>query len=121
MKSIFMASVAFLAMTSFATAEEPSMTDKAGAQMQKAGDATKDAMNKAGDKSKEMYKDAEVATKKAGRSAKRTAKKGMHRAEEAVCMDGDVKCAAKKAGNRVEEGKDATVDAAKDASDTLKK
>ncbi|ASD64019.1 hypothetical protein [Bdellovibrio bacteriovorus] len=121
MKSILMASAAFLAMTSFAIAEEPSMADKAGAQMEKAGEATKDAMNKAGDKTKEMYKDAEVGTKKAARKAKRTAKKTMNRAEEAVCMDGDMKCAAKKAGNRMEEGKDATVDAVKDASDTLKK
>lgn len=110
MKSFFMASVAFLAMTSFAMAEEPSLADKAG-----------DKMEKAGDKTKSLYKDAEVATKKAGRKVKRTAKKGMNRAEEAVCMDGDMKCAAKKAGNRVEEATDATVDAAKDASDTLKK
>ncbi|AHZ84161.1 hypothetical protein AB1A81_07360 [Bdellovibrio bacteriovorus] len=109
MKSVFMASVAFLAMTSLATAEE-SMTDKAATKMEKAGDKTK-----------EVYKDAEVGTKKAARKAKRTAKQGMNRIEEATCMEGDMKCAARKAGNRMEEGKDAAVDAAKDASDTMKK
>lgn len=72
-----------------------------------------------GQHASEAAHDAKVETKKAGRSAKRMAKKGAHRVEEAVCMEGDLKCAAKKAGNRVEEGKDATVDGVKGAKDEL--
>jgi hypothetical protein len=45
--------------------------------------------------------------------AKRGVKKAANRVEEAVCMEGDVKCTAEKAGNRVIEAKDATVDGAK--------
>ncbi len=43
----------------------------------------------------------------------RAAKKGVNRVKEAVCMEGDLKCGAKKVGNRLEEAKDATVDEAK--------
>lgn len=43
----------------------------------------------------------------------RAAKKGVNRVKEAVCMEGDLKCGAKKVGNRIEEAKDATVDEAK--------
>ena len=72
-----------------------------------------------GEKAKEVAAEAKVEANKAGRKAKRMAKKGAHRVEEAVCMEGDLKCAAKKAGNRIEEGKDATVDAVKGAKDEL--
>lgn len=48
------------------------------------------------------------------KSAKRTAKKGLHRANEAVCGDltGDSKleCLSKKTKNRLEEGKDSVKD-----------
>lgn len=46
-------------------------------------------------------------------STVRAAKKGANRVKEAVCMEGDLKCGAKKVGNRLEEAKDATVDEAK--------
>lgn len=49
----------------------------------------------------------------AANNAKRGVKKAANRVEEAVCMEGDLKCAAEKAGNRVIEAKDATVDGAK--------
>lgn len=110
MRSIFVALVAVFAMTSMAHAEEPTLSEKASAEMHKAKEATKEAAA-----------EAKVETKKAGRKAKRMAKKGVHRAEEAVCMEGDMKCAAKKAGNRIEEGKDATVDAVKGAQDEMNK
>lgn len=44
---------------------------------------------------------------------KRVVKKGIHRLKEAVCMEGDVKCASKKIKNRAVEAKDATVDGVK--------
>lgn len=50
---------------------------------------------------------------------KRKMKKGAHRVEEAVCMEGDAKCAAKKVGNRAEEAKDATKDKAKEVRDKI--
>lgn len=59
---------------------------------------------------------------------KRSAKKGVHRASEAVCgkLTGDskVKCLAKKAKHRLKEGKDVVKDKAsevKDAVDSEKK
>ena len=109
MKSIFVALIAVFAMGSLAHAEE-TLSEKASAEMQKAKETTK-----------ELAADAKVEAKKAGRKAKRMAKKGAHRIEEAACMEGDLKCAAKKAGNRMEEGKDATVDAAKGVKDEMSK
>lgn len=47
-------------------------------------------------------------------TAKRTIKKGAHRVQEAVCAEGDVKCASKKIKNRAVEAKDATVDGVKE-------
>lgn len=109
MKTIFVAVVAALALGSMAHAEE-TISDKASAEMQKAKETTK-----------EVAAEVKVEAKKAARKTKRVAKKGLHRAEEAVCMEGDLKCAAKKAGNRMEEAKDATVDAAKDVKDEMGK
>ena len=57
----------------------------------------------------------ETITEKAGASSnnvKRGIKKGAHRAEEIFCAASDTECAARKAGNRIIEAKDATVDAA---------
>jgi hypothetical protein len=53
------------------------------------------------------------------RDAKRATKKGVNRVKEAVCMEGDVECAAKKAKHRVEEATDATVDKAKEVKDKV--
>lgn len=110
MKTIIVALVAVFAMASAAHADDPTLSEKASVEIQKAKEVTKEAAA-----------DAKVEAKKAGRKAKRMAKKGVHRAEEVACMEGDLKCAAKKAGNRIEEGKDATVDAAKDAKDEMSK
>lgn len=46
--------------------------------------------------------------------AKRAAKKGMHKAEEAVCAEGDAKCAAKKMGHKAGEAADTAKDKAKE-------
>jgi hypothetical protein len=54
-----------------------------------------------------------------GRDVKRSVKKGAHRTQEAVCMKGDVECAAEKAKHRATEGKDYVEDKAKDAKDTM--
>jgi hypothetical protein len=54
-----------------------------------------------------------------GHDAKRATKKGMHRAQEVVCMEGDAKCLAKKAGHRVEEAKDYTKDKAAEAKNAV--
>lgn len=47
-----------------------------------------------------------------GNDAKRGIKKGAHRTQEALCMDSDLECAAKKAKNRIIEAGDATADGA---------
>ncbi|UOF02312.1 hypothetical protein [Bdellovibrio reynosensis] len=91
MKFIMMAMIATLAFAPVSYADDT------------VGDKTESTMDSATDK-----------MKSAGRKTKRMAKKGAHRVEEAVCMEGDLECAAKKAGNRVEEGKDTTVDKVKD-------
>lgn len=54
-----------------------------------------------------------------GNDAKRAVKKGWNRTKEAVCMEGDLECAAKKTRNRVGEGKDTIKDKAKEAKNTL--
>jgi hypothetical protein len=46
--------------------------------------------------------------------AKREMKKGAHRVEEAICVESDMKCTAKKAKNRAVEVKDLTVDEVKE-------
>jgi hypothetical protein len=64
----------------------------------------------------------ESATEKAGtkmNDAGRAMKKGMNHAKEAVCMEGDMKCAAKKAKHRVGEGVDATKDKAAEVKDKV--
>jgi hypothetical protein len=71
------------------------------------------------EKAKEVAAEAKTDAKKAGRAVKRAAKKGMHRMEEAACMEGDMKCAAKKTGNRIEETKDKAVDSVKDVKDEV--
>ncbi len=48
-----------------------------------------------------------------GNDAKRGMKKGANRVGEIFCMEGDVKCAAKKAGNRIEEAGDSVKASAK--------
>jgi hypothetical protein len=57
-----------------------------------------------------MGEKAEAVTNDAARAAK----KGLHRAEEAVCAEGDLKCLSEKAKHRAEEGKDYTKDKAKE-------
>jgi len=50
----------------------------------------------------------------AGNDAARAVKKTVHRAEEAACTEGDVKCLAEKAKHRAEEAKDYTKDKVKE-------
>jgi len=59
--------------------------------------------------------------KVAAKSGKRAVKKGAHRVGEAVCETVDSKgsCVAKKSANRVEEGKDATVDKVDEIKDKI--
>lgn len=52
-------------------------------------------------------------------TAKRHVKKGAHRAEEAVCTEGDLKCAAQKGKHRVQEGADSVKDGTKKAVDKV--
>lgn len=62
------------------------------------------------------------ATEKAadmGRDAKHSVKKGANRVKEAVCMEGDLECAAKKAGHRIEEAGSATKNKAKEMADKV--
>jgi hypothetical protein len=51
--------------------------------------------------------------------AKRSVKKGVHRAEEAVCAENDAKCLAKKAKHRAEEGSDYVKDKAKETKNSV--
>lgn len=53
------------------------------------------------------------------RDAKRAVKKGANRVGEALCMEGDLKCAAKKAKNRATETKDSAVDKAKEVKESI--
>jgi hypothetical protein len=50
----------------------------------------------------------------AGNDAVRAVKKTVHRAEEAVCSEGDMKCLAEKAKHRAVEAKDYTKDKAQE-------
>ncbi len=50
--------------------------------------------------------------KATGKDMKRGMKKGVNNVKEAVCMEGDAKCLAKKAGNKMEEGADYAKDKA---------
>ncbi len=52
-------------------------------------------------------------------NVKRSMKKGAHRTQEAVCMEGDVKCMEKKAAHRMEEAKDYTKDKASEAKNAV--
>ena len=51
---------------------------------------------------------------------KRAVKKGANRTGEAVCAEGDAKCAAKKLKHRGTEAKDATVDKVDDTKNQVK-
>lgn len=51
--------------------------------------------------------------------AKRKVKKSSNRAKEALCAEGDVECAAKKAGHRAEEGADYVGDKASEGADKV--
>jgi hypothetical protein len=59
---------------------------------------------------------SEKASAKA-HDAKRAMKKGGHRVAEAVCMEGDAECLARKAKNRAVEAKDYTKDKAIEVKD----
>ncbi|MBV2167229.1 MAG: hypothetical protein KUL82_00870 [Bdellovibrio sp.] len=109
MKTLMIALVACLAFTSLAFAEETM------------GQKTEKTLETGKEKAKELASEAKVETKKAARKTKRMAKKSMHRVEEATCMEGDAACAAKKMKNRMEEGKDTTVDKMKDVKDEMSK
>lgn len=50
----------------------------------------------------------------AANDASRSVKKGVHRAQEVVCTEGDVKCLSEKAKHRAEEGKDYSKDKVKE-------
>ncbi len=54
-----------------------------------------------------------------GRDAKRAVKRGVNRVDEAFCMEGDVKCAAEKAGHRMEETADTVKDKARGVKDKV--
>lgn len=62
---------------------------------------------------------ASEKTADVARDAKHSVKKAANRLKEAVCMEGDVKCAAKKAGHRVEEAAEATKNKAKEMADKV--
>lgn len=51
--------------------------------------------------------------------AARSVKKGVHRVDEAVCTDGDMKCLSEKAKHRAEEGKDYTKDKYKEVKNSV--
>ena len=55
----------------------------------------------------------------AGNKAKHAMKKGANRMKEAVCMEGDLKCAAKKGEHRIEEGADSLGNKAKEMKDKV--
>lgn len=54
-----------------------------------------------------------------GKDVKRSAKKAWNRTKEAVCMEGDLECAAKKAKNRAGEGADYVKDKAQDVKNSV--
>ncbi|WII71912.1 hypothetical protein QJS83_15720 [Bdellovibrio sp. 22V] len=83
------------------------------------GDKANQTWENTKSKAKEAGDNVSDAAKKAGRKTKATAKKGAHRVEEAVCMEGDLECAAKKAANRAEEGGEAVKNKAKDTKDKV--
>lgn len=51
---------------------------------------------------------------------KRAAKKGADKTSEALCTEGDAKCAARKLKHRGTEAKDATVDKVEDTKNKIK-
>lgn len=55
----------------------------------------------------------------AGNDATRSVKKGVNRAQEAVCAEGDVKCLSEKAKHRAEEGTDYSKDKANELKNTM--
>lgn len=55
--------------------------------------------------------------KETANDTKRASKKGLHRVQEATCTENEVGCAAKKAGNRIQEGTDYTKDKINEATD----
>lgn len=60
----------------------------------------------------------EAATAKA-HDVKRSMKKGMHRAQEALCAKGDVECLKQRAENRAKEAKDYTKDKAEEVKNKV--
>ena len=58
---------------------------------------------------------AQAAANNAGRAIK----KGVNRVKEMACTEGDLKCAAKKAGNRIEESADAVKDKAEEVKNKI--
>jgi len=54
-----------------------------------------------------------------GKSVKRSANKAWNRTKEAVCMEGDLKCAGKKVKNRAGEGVDYVQDKTGDAKNAV--
>lgn len=54
-----------------------------------------------------------------GRDIKRSTKKGWNRTKEAVCMEGDLECAGKKAKNRMGEGVDTVKDKTSDVKNSV--
>ncbi len=59
------------------------------------------------------------SAKATGNTVVRKMKKGGHRMQEAVCMEGDLKCAAEKGKHRVHEAGDAIGDKAKEVKNKV--
>lgn len=60
---------------------------------------------------------AKESAQESGRTIKAKSKKGMNKVKEAVCTEGDAKCAAKKVGHRVDEAGDSVSNKAKELND----
>ncbi len=59
------------------------------------------------------------SAKASGNTAVRKIKKGGNRLKEAICMEGDLKCAAEKAKHRAHEAGEAMGDKAKEVKDKV--
>ena len=59
------------------------------------------------------------SAKATGNTMARKMKKGAHRLQEAVCMEGDMKCAAEKGKHRIHEAGDAIGDKAKEVKNKV--
>jgi uncharacterized low-complexity protein len=58
-------------------------------------------------------------TEATANDATRSVKKGVNRAQEAVCVEGDVKCLSEKAKHRAEEGTDYSKDKLKELKNSV--